>query len=41
MKIGVGFASPTAVCIANVSICESDEFNGSIISQSKPAALSE
>ena len=41
MRTGVGFPSPTAVCMANDSICESGELIGSMTSQSKPAALIE
>jgi hypothetical protein len=41
MRTGVGFPSPTAVCIANDSICDSGELIGSMMSQSKPAALIE
>ena len=41
MRTGVGLASPTAVSIANNSICESGELIGSMTSQSKPAALRE
>jgi hypothetical protein len=41
MKTGVAFPSPTAVCIANDSSCDSGELIGSMTSQSKPAALIE
>jgi hypothetical protein len=41
MKTGVGFPSPTAVCIPNDSGCESGELIGSMTSQSNPAALIE
>ncbi len=41
MKTGVGLASPTAVCKAKDSSCDSGELIGSMTSQSKPAALIE
>jgi len=41
MRTGVGFPSPTAVCIPNDSGCESGELIGSMTSQSNPAALIE